>query len=85
MHLRTGFELYYTSKIAGERRLHYSESLEADLAPIHAGKVMESVIAERISYLVETFGLLPTNHSGARKRRSAEQALMLLQEQIYAA
>ena len=49
------------------------------------GKVMESVIAERISYLVETFGLLPTNHFGARKRRSAEQALMLLQEQIYAA
>jgi len=49
------------------------------------GKVMESVIAERISYLVETFGLLPTNHFGARKRRSAEQALMLLQDQVYAA
>ncbi|KAK8000511.1 reverse transcriptase [Apiospora arundinis] len=49
------------------------------------GKVMESVIAERISHLVETFGLLPTNHFGARKRRSAEQALMLLQEQVYAA
>ena len=46
---------------------------------------MESVIAERISYLVETFGLLPTNHFGAWKRRSAEQALMLLQEQVYAA
>ncbi|OAQ60858.1 reverse transcriptase [Purpureocillium lilacinum] len=28
---------------------------------------------------------LPTNHFGARKQRSAEQALMLLQEQIYAA
>ncbi|KAJ6436906.1 reverse transcriptase [Purpureocillium lavendulum] len=49
------------------------------------GKVLESVIAERISHAVETYGLLPTNDFGARKRRSAEQALMLLQEQIYAA
>ena len=49
------------------------------------GKILESVIAERISYLVETHGLLPTNHFGARKQRSAEQALVLLQEQIYTA
>ena len=31
------------------------------------GKVLESVIAERISHTVETYGLLPTNHFGARK------------------
>jgi hypothetical protein len=49
------------------------------------GKVLESVVAERISHAVETYGLLPTNHFGARKRRSAEQALLLLQEQIYIA
>src|SRR5687768_1227905 len=49
------------------------------------GKVLEAVIAERISYAAETFGLLPTNHFGARKRRSAEQALVLLQEHIYKA
>jgi hypothetical protein len=49
------------------------------------GKVLESVIAERISHAVETYGLLPTNHFGARKKRSAEQALLLLQEQIYTA
>lgn len=49
------------------------------------GKVLESVIAERISHAVETYGLLPASHFGARKRRSAEQALLLLQEQIYAA
>ncbi len=49
------------------------------------GKLLESVIAERISYAVETYGLLPTNHFGARKQRSAEQALVLLQEQIYTA
>ncbi|KAF6515042.1 hypothetical protein HZS61_004948 [Fusarium oxysporum f. sp. conglutinans] len=49
------------------------------------GKVLEAVVAERISHAVETHGLLPTNHFGARKQRSAEQALMLLQEQIFAA
>jgi hypothetical protein len=49
------------------------------------GKILESVVAERISYAVETHGLLPTSHFGARKQRSAEQALLLLQEQIYAA
>ncbi|KAJ6105185.1 hypothetical protein N7523_010259 [Penicillium sp. IBT 18751x] len=49
------------------------------------GKVLESVIAERISHAVETYGLLPTSHFGARKQRSAEQALLLLQEHIYAA
>ena len=47
------------------------------------GKVLESVVAERISHVVETYGLLPTNHFGARKQRSAEQALLLLQEQVY--
>jgi hypothetical protein len=49
------------------------------------GKILESVVAERIAYAVETFGLLPTNHFGARKRRSAEQALILLQEHIFKA
>ncbi|KAJ5471428.1 hypothetical protein N7530_008785 [Penicillium desertorum] len=49
------------------------------------GKILESVVAERISHAVETHGLLPTSHFGARKQRSAEQALVLLQEQIYTA
>jgi hypothetical protein len=49
------------------------------------GKVLESVIAERISYMAEKYGLLPTNHFGARKQRSAEQAILLLQERIYEA
>ncbi|KAM5527567.1 zinc knuckle [Fusarium oxysporum f. sp. phaseoli] len=42
-------------------------------------------MADRISYAVETFGLLPTNHFGGRKQRSAEQALLLLQEHFYKA
>ena len=49
------------------------------------GKILELVIAERISYAAETYGLLPINHFGARKQRSAEQALLLLQEQILTA
>lgn len=49
------------------------------------GKIPESVVAERISHAVETHRLLPTSHFGARKQRSAEQALLLLQEQIYTA
>ncbi|KAJ5260426.1 hypothetical protein N7505_009807 [Penicillium chrysogenum] len=49
------------------------------------GKILESVVAERISHAVETHGLLPTSHFGARKQRSAEQPLVLLQEQIYTA
>jgi exonuclease III len=49
------------------------------------GKILEAIVAERISYAVETFGLLPTNHFGARKKRSTEQALLLLQEHIYKA
>ncbi|KYK58873.1 reverse transcriptase [Drechmeria coniospora] len=49
------------------------------------GKILEAVVAERISYAVEAHGLLPANHFGARKRRSADQALMLLQEQVYKA
>ena len=47
------------------------------------GKALEAVIAERISYAVEQYGLLPINHFGARKQRSTEQALVLLQEHIY--
>jgi hypothetical protein len=49
------------------------------------GKILEAVVADRISYAVETYGLLPTNHFGARKRRSAEQALLLFQEHVYKA
>lgn len=49
------------------------------------GKILEAIVAERLSYAAETFGLLPANHFGARKRRSTEQALLLLQEQIYKA
>jgi exonuclease III/ribonuclease HI len=49
------------------------------------GKMLEAVIAQRLSYYAEVFGLLPPNHFGARKKRSSEQALNLLVEKIYEA
>ncbi|KAL9561825.1 hypothetical protein ACKAV7_014087 [Fusarium commune] len=49
------------------------------------GKILEAVVADRISYAVETFRLLPTNYIEGRKRRSAEQALLIFQEQAYKA
>ena len=41
-------------------------------------KALESAVTKRISYIIETLGLLPINHFGARKKRLAEQALLLL-------
>lgn len=49
------------------------------------GKVLEATIAERLSNMVDEFGLLPTNHFGARKRRSCEQALNILVEKTHIA
>jgi ribonuclease HI len=49
------------------------------------GKALESVLAERISYLDETHGLLPKCHFGARKQRSTIDALQLATEDIYQA
>ena len=48
-------------------------------------KAMEAVVAERISYLVEEDGLLPSNHFGGLKQRSTVDALVVLQEKIYQA
>ena len=42
------------------------------------GALLEAVVAERTSFAVKTYGLLPANHFSARKQRSAEQAPLLL-------
>lgn len=49
------------------------------------GKALESALAERISYYVETYKLLPEDHIGARKTRSTEHAIHTLLERIYKA
>ena len=47
------------------------------------GKVLEAVVANTISTLVEKHQLLPSNHFGARQRRSCEQALNVLVEKMH--
>lgn len=49
------------------------------------GKMLEALVAERISHLTETYHLLPRNHFGARKGRSTVQALTVIQEYIHQA
>jgi hypothetical protein len=49
------------------------------------GKIIESMVAERVSYLVERYGLLPDSHIGGRRMRSPEHALFLLTERVSAA
>jgi ribonuclease HI len=46
-------------------------------------KGLEAAVAARLSFITETYNLLPANHFGARPRRSAEQALNVLVERIY--
>jgi hypothetical protein len=48
-------------------------------------KGLEAAVAARLSFITETYNLLPSNHFGARPRRSAEQALNVLVEKIYQA
>jgi hypothetical protein len=47
------------------------------------GKVLESVIADVLSYLTEHYELLPPQHFGWRPGRTAEDAIMLLSERIH--
>lgn len=49
------------------------------------GKIMDAVLARRLSYLVETYNVLPDTHIGGRRLRSTEHALHLIIERIYKA
>src|SRR4030095_15825212 len=49
------------------------------------GKVLESIMAEHISYLCETFNLLPKNHFGGRPGRTTEDAMLILSETAHQA
>ena len=49
------------------------------------GKVLEGIIAARLSELAETLNLLPENHYGGRRGRSTEMAIHAMLETIYAA
>ncbi|GFF96865.1 pol-like protein [Aspergillus lentulus] len=47
------------------------------------GKVMESILARRLSYVVEKHNLLPPQHMGGRRGVSTEQAIHILLERIH--
>ena len=47
------------------------------------GKVFESIMARRISFLAETYGLLPETHIGGRVGRLCDHTLHLLLEAVY--
>ncbi|KAL3965699.1 hypothetical protein ACCO45_000007 [Purpureocillium lilacinum] len=47
------------------------------------GKVMDAIIATRLSYIAETYQLLPATHMGGRKLRSTEHALHYIIDRIY--
>jgi retron-type reverse transcriptase len=49
------------------------------------GKIFESVMAETLTYLTETYRLLLDHHYGGRPGRSTEDALMVLSESIHQA
>ena len=46
------------------------------------GKVLEAVMAKRMSYYAETYGLLPDTQFGGRPGRTTEQALLVLANEI---
>ena len=54
-----------------QRGLLNCQSMKTYLVTVNPREILEALVAERISFAAETFGLLPTNHFGARKRRSA--------------
>jgi hypothetical protein len=47
------------------------------------GKIMDAVLARRLSYLAETYHVLPPTHIGGRKMRSTEHALHAVTHKIY--
>lgn len=73
----------YSTEKAQQERLHPSEGVETGTNAIDLEQLLAAFILKRMSFAVETGGLLPTHHFGAWIRRSAEQALLLLGEHIY--
>jgi hypothetical protein len=47
------------------------------------GKILESIIASRVSWALEEHGLLPKGHLGGRKGVSVDHALQLILDEIY--
>ena len=80
-------EAWKTAKIIPLKKADRDYRMASSYRPISLlpilGKALESLMAERISYLTEEKHLLPNTHFGARKLRSTTQALTYLQESIF--
>lgn len=48
-------------------------------------KAIEALVIEKIAYLVDKFGLFPSNHYGALKQKSTVDVFLTVQEKIYQA
>lgn len=73
-----------TTKKPGQKDTDYaSPEGYRPIAVLHnSGKVMESIMGNKILYLAETSQLLPETQMGARRGRSTETAFELLTEQF---
>lgn len=49
------------------------------------GKALEAIVAARLTYLADTYHLLPSRHTGGRKLASTDHALHLLLQRIHRA
>lgn len=53
--------------------------------PSTIAKLLESIIATRMSYMVEAYNLLPPTHMGGRRGRSCDHAHHLIMEKVHSA
>ena len=49
------------------------------------GKALEAILANRLTYLADTYHLLPSGHTGGRKLTSTDHAIHLLLQSIHKA
>jgi hypothetical protein len=49
------------------------------------GKILESIIATRIAWAVEEYGILPKTHLGGRKRISVDHVIQLILDRVHCA
>ena len=49
------------------------------------GKALEAIVANRLTYLADTYHLLPSRHTGGRKLASTDHAIHLLLQRIHKA
>ena len=84
-HFPAPFKHTITIVLMKPRKLDYTKAKAYQLIALESalGKVMESIIIDIMSYLTETYQLLPRRHYKGRPGRSIEDALTVLSESIH--